>query len=286
MRCVFRDDRQPDGFEEHFDFSPQMPYTITIKRFHEPDIVPLHYAQTVEILLCDGLCGQLTIDNREYSLGGQQLFVIPPYTVHANQIAPCPGEMHVLKVSLTELQPYLNLVNYLELCGCQLHQLAYQCPQSGEAAHIIAQLVSRDGCLPACLPLILELFALLARHTDPQRAAPFQGARPRETGLQELISWTQTHYAQHISLNDAARVSGYSKYHFCCRFKALTGMTYLGYLNQVRISHACLNLKNGQPVQKAARESGFESISYFTKVFRRSTGVTPAQYAQQHRRTY
>ena len=50
MKCIYFDDTMPDGFEEHFFFSAEMPYTISIKQFLTEDIVPLHYAETIEIL--------------------------------------------------------------------------------------------------------------------------------------------------------------------------------------------------------------------------------------------
>ena len=55
MQCVYYDDRLPNGFEEQFFFSSHMPYTIQIKRFQTEDIVHLHYAETIELLLCDDL---------------------------------------------------------------------------------------------------------------------------------------------------------------------------------------------------------------------------------------
>ena len=39
MQCVYYDDRLPNGFEEQFFFSPQMPYTIQIKQIPGERIV-------------------------------------------------------------------------------------------------------------------------------------------------------------------------------------------------------------------------------------------------------
>ena len=281
MQCVYEDNRLPNGFEEQFEFTPHMPYTISIKHFPREDEVPLHYAETIEVLLCDHLAGHLVIDDQRFTLGGQQLFVIPPYTVHANSIRPGEGVMHVLKVSFAEIGHYLNLAHYLELCGCQAGQLAYCCPEYGGARHLIDRLIQMDGDLPACLPLILHLFSLLSQHTSPARSATGPSPRLKSASLQELISWTQTNYASRITIEQAARLTGYSKYHFCTRFKSLTGMTYLNYLSRVRISHACLMLRDGQPVSKVCRECGYETVSYFTQIFKRIMHMTPTQYIEK-----
>ena len=76
-----------------------------------------------------------------------------------------------------------------------------------------------------------------------------------------------------------AQRTGYSKYHFCSRFKSLTGITYMNYLNSVRVSHACLMLQNGESVQAVGQSVGFENSSYFTQVFKRIQHMTPHEYA-------
>ena len=70
-------------------------------------------------------------------------------------------------------------------------------------------------------------------------------------------------------------MTGYSKYHFCSRFKSLTGMTYLNYLNSVRVRRACLLLQQGESVQAVCRATGFENVSYFIQMFKKIRHVTP-----------
>lgn len=281
MKCVYEGSRLPNGFEEQFDFSPQMPYTISIKHFADDDEVPLHYADTIEILMCEDLSGWLLIDDQRFTLSGQQVFVIPPYTVHANSIRAGKGVMYVMKINLTEIGHYLNLQHYLELCGCRIDQLAYTGPEFTHVNALISALIENDGELSSCLPHILMLFKLFSRFTAPGRNQTNTNARPKSARLQELISWTQTHFADRITIEQAARLTGYSKYHFCTRFKSLTGMTYLNYVNSVRIAHACLMLRDDLPISHVCRSCGFESVSYFTQVFRRLKGMTPGEYAAQ-----
>lgn len=284
MQCVYFDDRQPNGFEEQFFFSAQMPYTISIKQFQTEDIVPLHYAETIEILLCEDLCGEIVIGNQHYLLGGQQLFVIPPYTVHSNNIRPGGGTMFVFKISFHEMDRYLNAANFLAIGGCRLGQLQYNCPEYAAVQAIVDGLIERDGDLMRCLPLILELFIVLSRHVDSNRNADSAHSRFKSSSLQELIRWTNENYSRKITIEEVADMTGYSKFHFCSRFKSQTGMTYMNYLNSVRVSHACLMLRNGEPVQAVCRSCGFENVSYFIQVFKRIQHVTPRQYASQQKK--
>lgn len=281
MQCVYEGSRLPSGFDEQFEFTPQTPYTVSIKRFSAGDEAPPHYADTVKILLCEDLSGELTIDDKRFSLSGQQLFVIPPYTVHANRIRPCSGAMHVIKISLTEIGLYINLPHYLQLSGCRIDQIAYCCPEYQHAKQLTDALIQDDGNLSDCLPHILELFRLLSKHTVPEQNQSSPNAKLKSAGLQELIGWTQANFSSRITIEQAAKLTGYSKYHFCTRFKSLTGMTYLSYVSSIRIAHACRMLKDGHTISHVCRECGYETVSYFTQVFKRIKGMTPGEYAAQ-----
>ena len=116
MRCVYFGDTLPNSFEEQVQFSEEMPYRINIKRFQAEDIVPLHYADSIEILLCEDLCGEIVIDANRYPLGGRQMFVIPPYTIHSNSIRICDGTMYVFKIGFREMDRYIHVaVSYTHL---------------------------------------------------------------------------------------------------------------------------------------------------------------------------
>lgn len=281
MGCVWFDNQNPEGFEEHFPFSPRQPYSVQVKHFTAEDIVPLHYADTLELLLCDNLSGTVTIDATQYALQGKQVFVIPPNIVHASSIPPCGGTEYVLKISFPEMDQYLRLHNCLAERGCRISQLSYRCPEVREVEEIISALIRQDGDLPQCLLHIYRLFLLLSGYTDERRETGGTGARFKSSSLQELMNWTQQNYMRKVTIEEAARLSGYSKYHFCTRFKDLTGMTYLQYLSSVRISHACRLLRNGESVQKTCQDVGFDNLSYFIQLFRRLQHVTPYQYARQ-----
>lgn len=283
MKCIYFDDTMPDGFEEHFFFSKEMPYTVSIKQFLTEDIVPLHYAETIEILLCDQLCGEIVVGSRHFALGEHQLFVIPPFTVHSNNIRPGIGTMYVFKIHFGHLKHYLDAEHIFALFGCTVSQLRCDCPAFSEVLAVVAKLMDHDGDLGRCLPHLIDLFGILARHTVPANQAAADQDRLRDSSLQELIRWTNEHYARKITLDEAARMTGYSKYHFCSRFKALTGMTYLNYLNSVRVRRACMLLQRGESVQDVCRAAGFENVSYFIQVFKKVQHVTPHQYACQHR---
>ena len=64
-------------------------------------------------------------------------------------------------------------------------------------------------------------------------------------------------------------------------FKKETGSTVTEYITTQRIRHACSLLENSRlQIQTVAQHCGFEDIHYFSKLFKRHTGLSPKQYRQ------
>ena len=192
--------------------------------------------------------------------------------------------MHVFKICFQEMDRYFNVQNYLALKELSLSQAQYLCPAYAEVKAIVQRLIAQDGDLMACLPSIMELFLELSRHMNRSQSGVSTYARFKSSSLQELIRWTNENYNRKIAIEEVAKMAGYSKYHFCSRFKAETGTTYMSYLNSVRVSHACLMLRHGDSVQTVCRNCGFENTSHFIQIFKRIQHMTPHQYAIQQKK--
>ena len=62
-------------------------------------------------------------------------------------------------------------------------------------------------------------------------------------------------------------------------FRQVTGMTFKEHLNRIRIEEAARLLSNTDySVMEIAIACGYKDQSYFTKVFKKLTGLTPKQY--------
>ena len=204
MQCVHWGDTIPGEFEEQREFSPEMPYTIHIKTFPAEEMVPLHYAKTVEVLLCDGLRGEVLVEGRRFALSGKQVFVAPPHALHSTRVQPCGGKMLVFKVHPDYMRRYIDLENYLEVCGCGMERLAALCPDTGEIFAVIHKLMDLDGDLGRCLPLVMEAFRILAQHPAPPRQSLRGSDRPQTGGLQQAVRWTEENYSRHVTLDEVA----------------------------------------------------------------------------------
>lgn len=88
-------------------------------------------------------------------------------------------------------------------------------------------------------------------------------------------------YASNIDLDNIADEAYFSKFHFIRQFKKIYGKTPHQYLVQVRMEKATQLLREGMPVTEACFAVGFESLSSFTGLFKRTIGQTPSAYLLQ-----
>lgn len=89
------------------------------------------------------------------------------------------------------------------------------------------------------------------------------------------------HYADNPDLNNISDEACFSRFHFIRLFKEIYGYTPHQYLIHVRIEHAKLLLQEGGYITDVCYTLGFSSISSFTGLFKRKTGLTPSAYQQQ-----
>lgn len=124
----------------------------------------------------------------------------------------------------------------------------------------------------ATLNLIIEL---CTHHTsEPQTSASSHSLS--EKYVKKALEYIGEHYSEPISLEDVARICGITKYHLVREFKKHTGQTVFVYINILRCKKAELCMLRGMTVTEAARESGFENPSYFSRTYKKLMGRSPS----------
>ena len=98
--------------------------------------------------------------------------------------------------------------------------------------------------------------------------------------VRQAKEYTRRHYSEpDFSLQDVARHVGLSKNHFSQVFHKLTGQKFWDYVTQLRIEKAKELLKHTNCSNyEICRAIGYESEFYFSKVFKRVTGMAAQQY--------
>ena len=100
--------------------------------------------------------------------------------------------------------------------------------------------------------------------------------------IKRVVEFIRRNYMNKISLNDISGHTKLSVSYLSKVFKDETGTSISAYINQVRIENAKLFLLDERiPLSEVAYLSGFEDQSYFSKVFKKITKVTPGKYREK-----
>ena len=97
--------------------------------------------------------------------------------------------------------------------------------------------------------------------------------------IYRIMEYVKSNYSRKITLEELAAYVYLSPSHISSLFRKETGQTISAYINHVRIEKSKFLLRQaGIPLADIAVLCGFEDQSYFTRVFKKYTGISPRQY--------
>ena len=92
----------------------------------------------------------------------------------------------------------------------------------------------------------------------------------------KALWYIESHSASPVTLDEVAKVSGLSRFHFSRTFTVLVGRSPTAYLRGRRLTEAARNLADGAPdILSVALDAGYGSHEAFTRAFRDQFGTTP-----------
>jgi len=109
----------------------------------------------------------------------------------------------------------------------------------------------------------------------------FHGVR-HFSALRRAERYIWTNYTRKLSLKEIAKASGLSAPYFSTVFKEEMGENLSNYLNRLRVEKASAMLVTTDlPICDIAQSCGFEDQSWFSKIFKNNTGLTPGKYRER-----
>ena len=109
----------------------------------------------------------------------------------------------------------------------------------------------------------------------------FQGLR-HASALRKAERFIRKNFTRKISLQEIADASGLSAPYFSTIFKEEMGENLSSYLNRIRVEKACTMLRETEDsIREISAVCGFEDQSWFSKIFKSYTGLSPWNYRKQ-----
>ena len=102
--------------------------------------------------------------------------------------------------------------------------------------------------------------------------------------VERIRHYIDTNYEKDLSLTTLSKHFFISKYQISRLFKKQFGINYSDYILKARMEAAAVILLNFRgKLDEAARRTGFEETSYFSKVFSKYYGVSPGEYRKKQK---
>lgn len=147
-------------------------------------------------------------------------------------------------------------------------------------ADLLDEITRRPAPDSSLLVLLFDVW--LRRHhlsTDPATVSRI----PRE--FLAVKSWMETEFRSTIRLKDLAERVNLSIPRFCSLFKNYFGTSAVDYVVRLRMQHAAFLLQDiNMSVSKVASMVGYEDFYHFSKLFKKSHGVSPRQWRKTNGR--
>lgn len=244
-----------------------------------------HYHPEVEILFFEGLAGDTWISGIKHPFNLKAVQVIGPGKVHGFNIRPeGNGVVYVVQIDIHQCAKLLKGYPGFD-CGVflkELDSLPVNIPDKGkeilDAIYLLSPFakkteVSQAGAFSDLEGVGRILRLILGTHR------PERSMRSVDERLRRILDAIEKDNDKPFDLTRLSKQVAISKHHLCRYFKKSTGMTLTDYSANIRVERAArLISEKGLTVTEAAFEAGFESVSYFIKVFRAIKGKSPKQW--------
>jgi AraC-like DNA-binding protein len=126
--------------------------------------------------------------------------------------------------------------------------------------------------------LLLRLMQTQARHLLIGRSATYASSHR----IAFAVQYIREHLHEDISIEDLCQKACLSRPHFFRCFKNELGFTPTDFINRSRIERAKQQLRQpGMSITDVCYAVGFNSLSYFNRVFKKITGLSPQQYQKK-----
>lgn len=250
---------------------------------------PLHTHERLEILYFLEGQGAVYVDGVFIPVTAGDVVFVNPYQPHALfGTSDMPFDRAVIAVSpayLRQLMLY-DSVNAMYQSGRQFASALGDDPVLRESLDAILAAVTEkpNGFAYTVLGgLCMGIAHLLTTgHITETAVQNAQEMRFREETERLIIA----HFREEYTCRAAAAEMNYSREHFCRLFRACYHTTFTQYINAFRIHQARLSLRMDpdQSITRLSADLGFNDSSYFTRVFRKITDISPSAYAEKCRK--
>ena len=225
--------------------------------------------------------GEFNIQGQRFPVKANDFVIINPQVEHTELSSPDePLEYIVLGIrglsfsNLTPVSEGGHPFSFFNLRDEQKDILRYLNAMVQEAT---CQQMSYEL---VCHNLLEILLIKILRHQHFDLEVGKQSKATKDISF--IKHYLETYYHESIQLEDLASMTHLSRFYISHSFKKEIGMSPMEYLIDIRIKESKILLRTtNYSISQVADIVGFTTPTYFSKQFRKSTGISPTDYREQ-----
>lgn len=243
---------------------------------------PIHCHEEYEINLVLHSKGKHIISTQEEPFAEVDMVIIAPFVPHVwkgqeegNRVITVQFSGKMLDFPMLKLRQFRSIEEFLRAAvPAAKYHLSEDDPLVGEVL-ALAEARNFDATV-AFLRLLNSMsereFTILGEGDPEMRQS-------RSRRVARVMDYTQKHLGETIRLSDVSALVDMSDSAFSHFFKKHTNLSYITYLNSLRISRACRQLESTtMSVSEICWDCGFNNKSNFNRLFLQAKGMTPTAY--------
>ena len=165
---------------------------------------------------------------------------------------------------------------FVILSGYDEFKYAQQALHYGAREYLLKPVRASDilACLNKLADKYIDTEEKKVEENDNEESVPF---------VKEAKEYVEEHYTENLTVKEVAGIIGISSGYLSTMFNQSMGQSFVDYLNQLKINHACVYLEqNYLKVYEIAYKVGFQDEKYFTKVLKKIKEITPKEYKNNY----
>lgn len=270
---------------------------VTMHSENSRDLIYSHWHPFIEIIHITKGQVLMTIDKKQVQFNTGDICILNPNQVHfGNAPNGVDSEVELVVLSYDILphqhsdsiyQKYIlplkngdmllpqvilsnNKINNIPFWQEECHGLLCRLIKYGGKG-FAGREIAIQGVFMELLSVMYHHSCLISTKTDQKNQI-----RPRDM---EILDYVENNFTASLSVPDIANHFGINEDYFYRIFKTTTGLTPITFIHQLRLRYAKQLLKNTDlSMTEISDRIGFNSSSYFSKLFSRNNGMTPTQY--------
>ncbi len=282
----YKDGRRFKSNDWLFRSTPDFALRVQMEKNQRP--IPLHSHECVEIAVICGGSGTHCSETESVAIVPGDIFVIPIGTKHTYAVKQeehlelcnllySPDAIPLPRIDVfrvPEFEHIFNPVPNSPPIHFRLGKAAFQEFLPYLQALLEEESKDKPGYRMCRLGLFMVILTKLMRiHAESSGSDAF------DSGIRRVLEHLNRNYLDEVDVEMLPASANMSRSKFLRLFKASSGQTPMQYVLRLRISHACrLLAEQNLSISEIAYKSGFLDSNYFTRMFRKITGMTPKFY--------